>query len=143
MTLRRVTLGEWLAGIAGIALLAATFLPWYGPHLPPGPFAVCLGGSCNQSAWHSLSVILAFIVITAVLGIALLIATINERSPAVPAAAAVWAIAFSVLTVLLVAYRLINPPGDAGVRWGGVVGLACVVGVAAGAWLALRRDVRP
>jgi uncharacterized protein YhhL (DUF1145 family) len=149
MTLRRVTAGEWLAGFAGVALLVATFLPWYAvapaaaKHFKSGWTAYAAMPAPTESAWHSLSVVLAFVLVTALLGIALLVVTINERSPAIPTAAAVWTIVFGALTALLVAYRLIDPPGDDHVRWGAWLGLACAAAVPAGAWLALRRDVRP
>lgn len=146
MTLHRVTVGEWLAGIAGVALLVVTFVPWYavvdGRHVNTTHSHV-LRVYASQSAWHALSVILAFVLVSAALGIALLATTLNERSPAIPTAVAVWGLVFSAVTALLVAYRLLDPPGDASVRWGAVAGLVCAVAVAAGAWLALRRDVRP
>ena len=31
MDLRRLRVGEWLAAVSGLALLASLFLPWYGP----------------------------------------------------------------------------------------------------------------
>ena len=30
MDLRRLRAGEWIAGVAGLVLLVALFLPWYG-----------------------------------------------------------------------------------------------------------------
>ena len=134
MTASRLRAGDVVAGAAGIALLVVMFLPWYGT---PGG---------DQSAWQAFSAMLVPLVITALLGIALLATTAFERTPALPVAAQVWASAIGALTTLIVLYRIVNQPGDNAavtVRYGAWLGLVCVLAVTVGAWASMRRDVRP
>ena len=126
--MRRLTPGEVLVGAGGLVLLVTLFLPWFD----------------DDSAFDALSVILALLLLTALLGIALLAATIVQRSQAHPVAAEVFATAIAVPTTLLVLYRIVNPPGsDADVRVGALLGLLAVLAVAVGAIIAMRREERP
>jgi hypothetical protein len=147
VTLRRLTGGEVLAGIGGAGLLVAMFLPWY-------EFATPLSTGRNgftayaplpaQSAWSSFSVLLAFLLLTALLGTVLFVTTANERTPALPVVTEVWALAVATITTILVAIRLLSPPGEhLSLRYGAWLGLACTLAVAVGAWWSLKRDVRP
>jgi len=134
MTATKIRAGDVVAGVGGVALLVVMFLPWYG------------GVDGDQTAWQAFSVVLVFLVVTALLGFALLVTTVFERTPALPVAAQVWGSAIGALTTLIVLYRIANQPGDNAavtVRYGAWVGLACVLAVTAGAWASMRRDVRP
>lgn len=123
MTLRKLTPGEIVAGLAGAVLLADLFGPWFG----------------NDSGWSSLAVLLVLLLISAGLGIVLLLTTAFQRSQAYPVAAEVFAFAFGAVTTLVVAVELAlrDHPG-----WAAWVGLVAVLCVAIGAWLALRADTR-
>jgi hypothetical protein len=124
MTLRKLTVGEVLAGLAGGALLGLLFGPWFG----------------DRTGWSSLTVVLVLILISALLGIALLVTTAFQRSQAYPVAAEVFGFAFAAVTtiVLLVELLLRSSPGWA--AWVGLIAVACV---AAGSWAAMRAHVRP
>jgi hypothetical protein len=124
MTLRKLTVGEILAGLAGALLVVDLFAPWFG----------------GDSAWHSLTVLLAFLLITAALGLTLLITTAFQRSQAIPVAAEVFAFAFAAVTAvfLLIELALRDRPD-----WGAWLGLVAVVAVAVGAWASLRVAERP
>lgn len=124
MTLRKLTVGEIVAGLAGALLVAALFAPWFG----------------GDSAFSAFTVVLVLLVIVALLGIVLLLTTAFQRSQAYPVAAEVFAFAFSAVTlvVLLLELLLRDEPG-----WGAWVGLAAVLGVAAGSWAAMKAHVRP
>ena len=123
MTLRKLTLGEVLAGLAGAALVATLFGPWFG----------------GDSAFGAFTVVLVLLVVTALLGIALLLTTAVQRSQAYPVAAEVFGFAFAVVTtlVLLVELVLRSDPG-----WAAWAGLAALIGVAAGTWAAMRAHTR-
>lgn len=124
MTLRKLTAGEIVAGLAGALLIADLFAPWFG----------------GESGWGSFTVVLAPLLISAVLGIALLVTTALQRSQAYPVAAEVFAFAFAGLTTLILVVELIvrSEPD-----WGAWLGLLAVLGVGAGSWVALRAAVRP
>lgn len=123
MTLRKLTVGELLAGLAGALLIADLFAPWFD----------------GDNAWHALTVLLALLLISALLGLTLLITTAFQRSQAIPVAAEVFAFAFASVTsvFLLLEVVLRNDPG-----WGAWVGLAAVVAVTTGAWVSMRAAVR-
>jgi hypothetical protein len=124
MTLRKLTVGEVLSGLAGALAIALLFGPWFG----------------DDSGWTSMTVLLVLIVITALLGVALLVSTAYQLSQAYPVAAEVFAVTIGVVTAIFLLVELVvrNEPG-----WAAWAGLAAILGVVAGAWLALRADRRP
>jgi uncharacterized membrane protein len=145
--LRRLRAQEWLVGVCGVALLAATFLDWYGV------------GSVKRDAWESfgaLDVLLSLVGLTA---IALGVVTAAHRAQAVPTAiASLLAILGIVVTAWLV-YRVASPPDvarsvPAGPRPTGYIpstereagpwiGLAACVGILAGTLMSVRDDRFP
>jgi hypothetical protein len=124
MTLRKLTVGEIVAGLAGAALVADLFGPWFD----------------DASGWSSLTVLLALLLISAGLGIVLLATTAFQHSQAYPVAAEVFGFAFAALTTLVLAIELAvrSRPG-----WAAWVGLVAVLGVAVGSWAAMRAHTRP
>jgi len=124
MTLRKLTIGEVIAGLAGAVLFGVLFGPWFG----------------GSTGWSSLTVVLALVLISAGLGVILLLATAFQRSQAYPVAAEVFGFAFAAVTtvVLLIEILVRSSPGWA--AWLGLVAVACV---AAGCWAAMRAHVRP
>jgi hypothetical protein len=123
VTLRKLTPGEVLAGLAGAVLVADLFGPWFG----------------GDSGWSSLAVLLVLLLITGGLGIVLLLTTAFQRSQAYPVAAEVFGFAFAALTALVLAIELAlrDRPG-----WSAWVGLLAVLCVAAGSWAAMRAHTR-
>jgi hypothetical protein len=124
MTLRKLTVGEVIAGLAGAVLFALLFGPWFG----------------GNTGWSSLTVVLVLVLISAALGVILLIATAFQRSQAYPVAAEVFGFAFAAVTtvILLIELLLRSSPG-----WAAWLGLVAVAGVALGSWVAMRAHVRP
>ena len=123
MTLRKLTLGEVVAGVGGAVLMAALFGPWFD----------------DASGWRSLTVVLALVLISGLLGVTLLLTTAFQRSQAYPVAAEVFGFAFAAVTSVILAIELIlrSRPG-----WAAWVGLVALLSVAAGSWAAMRAHVR-
>jgi len=124
MDLRRLRLGEKLAGGGGIALLVLAFLPWYARSEP-------------QSAWEAFAVIDLLLALTALMGVAVAILAVTRRAPALPVAVSVLLTALAAVVSLLLAYRLLNQPGPnelVDVRPAAYLGLACLLVLAAGGW---------
>ena len=147
MTLNKVRIGDVLAGVGGLALLVVMFFPWYqflegvyvGSRTVPA-------NDTSQSAWQAFSVTEVLLVLIALLGIAQLVATLFQRTPAYAVAATVFTALFGVIVSLVALVRLINPPGPnfaADRLWGGWVGTLLVLAVTAGACWSLRDADRP
>ena len=133
--MRRVRIGEIVAGVAGAVLLLSLFLEWY----------TVRGRAEGLTAWSAFSFVDLLVCLVALLGIALAVSQVVGRGPALPVAIGVITATLGLAATLLVLYRILNQPGpnDAiGVGAGAWVGLAACLGVFLGAWLSLS-DERP
>jgi hypothetical protein len=129
MDLRRLRTGEWIAGISGLVLLVALFLPWYGDD----------GGS--RTGWESLGVLDVVLALVALSALAIPIVTAFHRVPAVPLAHQALTTLVGALAGLLVLIRVLNMPDWAASReWGLWVALAATLGIVVGCALAVRDE---
>jgi hypothetical protein len=128
---RRARPAELFAFAAGVLLAVSLFLPWFE------------FGFRQEDAWTALTVTDIPAALAAIGGIALLPATLRQRSPAVPLAIAVWTSAIALVALALVAARAAAPPAGADERcfglWLGLVGTLAVLAAAVGSL----RDERP
>jgi hypothetical protein len=126
----RLRSGEIVAGVGAVALLVALFLGWFATP-----------GSGRASGWGSLGwLALVPLVVAIAHGLALVVATLAERTPAVPLAIAVLAVPWGLLAVLAILVRLIAQPGEDAlmdVRWPAYLGLAGALAIVLGAWRAI------
>ena len=74
MDLRRLRAGEWLAGLSGLVLLVALFLPWYSDDAGP------------RTGWESLGALDVVLAVVALSALAIPLVTALQRVPAVPLA---------------------------------------------------------
>jgi amino acid transporter len=98
---RRLRAAEGLVAIAAAALAVSLFLPWF-------EFA---GG--QEDAWQALTVTEIPAALAALVAFALVLATLTQRSPAIPLALAVWTATLSGLASVVIAVRAIAPPDGA------------------------------
>jgi hypothetical protein len=120
MDLRRVRVWEWLTALAGLALLATLFVPWYG------------GGGSTRNAWESFTVVDVVLALTALLAMSLPVVAATQRTAAVPQAVTALVLLIAYPALALAAIRLLNVPGDglgreAGVWLGVAAALAVIV----------------
>jgi len=129
MKLSRLRLGE-LAVLLGCAcVVAALTLRWY--ETPEG----------NLSAWATFGPAVVLLMLAALAGLALVAATLTERSTALPVAAAVWSTLFGALGVIAAAVRLLERPHDASALCAGAwLAFAGVLLIAAGSWQSMRDE---
>ena len=129
MRLTRLRLGELgvLLGVVGIVV--ALTLPWYEN----------AGG--KLSAWATFGFAVILLILAALVGLVLVIATVTERSTALPVAAAVWSTLFGTLAVLAAIVRLLERPDHAfSLCAGAWVALAGAVLIAVGSWQSIRDE---
>jgi hypothetical protein len=148
--LRRARIGEWLTGAFAVALLVATFLPWYAC----GRAAAGADGACGPdltatgwSAFGGTDVVLALAALVGLLALAL---TVAQRTPALPlAVTSVEVVVAGVAAVLAVLALLLAPEsvgegGAAGARLiGAWLGAGAAVGLLASALAAIRDERVP
>lgn len=129
--LRRIRPAEALALPAGVLLAVSLFTPWFG------------SAAGRQDAWNTVAVPAAFAALAALAALGLLLATVTQRSAALPLVFAVAATLLGAVALVLVAISAADLPGGATQRCYGLwLGLAGCVGVLAAAWLSMR-DERP
>jgi hypothetical protein len=121
MRLSRIGGGEVLAGVSGLALLIALFLPWFA----------------DADAWEAFAVTDFLLAIAAAAGIALpVIATTNSKTDAPITAAALTVLGGAIATILVL-YRILDPVGDGSRRIGLYLGAIASIGVMVGSWRAM------
>lgn len=127
MDVRRLRAGEWIAGVAGLVLLASLFLSWYD----------------GQSGWESLGILDVILLLVALDAIAIPFITAAYRVPALPLAHQSLTTLVASVAFLLVVGRVLNIPDWASTREGGLwLGLLATLGVVAGALIAIRDERR-
>jgi hypothetical protein len=134
---------EPIAGLGGVLLLVALFLPWYGVQLPPARGNLVPLGPEDLSGWQALGVIDVVLALLALLAIAVPVVSIATSGPAKSVGTAVLASAFGWLGVLLVLIRLVFRPDDLDLRSGIWLALAGAVLAWVGSWLSLRDESTP
>ena len=126
MDFRRLRNGDWIALIAGLALIGSLFLPWYG------------AGGETATGWEALSAFDVALTICALFGIAQWFFTAQQPTPAVPLAVAGMGTWASVVATILVLIRLVDVPADGlGIEYGALVALLAAIGLFVGAWRSL------
>ena len=128
MSLRRLRAGEWLAGVAGSALIVALFLPWY--EAPQ-----------SLTGFEALTVIDILLTLVALLALALPVLQATQDAPNKPVGDAVLTVVLGGLSVLLVLFRLIDSPIDgATTAVGPWVALVATIALTVGAWRSLAAE---
>lgn len=165
--LSRLTLGEWLLGLASVALVVDVFaLTWFrvdggwfsfpprSPlgHSPRGHSPLGHGPAIlhlpQANGWQSLDVLAPVTLVVAALGLIVWWLTATQRAPALPASLTAVLLGLSLILIVWLLVRVFvdvpgigAPPGVHVARAAGsytAVGLA--LGLFAGAYLSLRRE---
>jgi len=127
--LSRLRLGE-LAALLGAACVGASLaLFWY--QTPEG----------NLSAWATFGPAVALLMLAALVALALVAATLTERSTALPVAAAVWGTLFGLIALVATLVRLLERPHHATALCGGPwLAFAGALLILAGSWQSMRDE---
>jgi hypothetical protein len=114
----KLSLGEQIAAVSGIALLIILFLPWYGVEVSGSVGNVSLSNSASASAWEAFGFVDILLFVIALLAIGIPVARMTDSLPEdIPAATIV--LAAGGLAVLLVLWRIIDLPTPDSVSFGG------------------------
>lgn len=154
MDLSRLSTGEKVSGISGIALLLIMLLfSWFGYEV--AGFGVEEGG---VNAFEAFSIIDIILLITAIVAIALPLMSATQATVDIPVALSAVVVLLGAISVVLILFRIISPPEfdlpaavdigfgevDQGVettrKLGVFLGLLAAIGVTIGGWLAMREE---
>jgi hypothetical protein len=142
----RLRVGEWVAVIGAVGLLATLSLNWFSLDHPPGVHYI---GSPHTTGWASLGWLLVVLLVTVALGgLGITYMTLARTSPAWPVGASVLTVAMGGLTFLILLVCVITQPGLGGslpnrfvlVEAPAYLGLLFTAWIPLGAWLALRDE---
>jgi uncharacterized membrane protein YfcA len=114
--------GEALTGLAGALLFVSLFLSWYD----------------GLSGWEAFGVIDVLLAAAGLGGILLALLSALHSKTDVPISGAALTVVVGVIATLLVLYRLLDPVDDLDRDLGLFLGLISALGLAAGAWAAIR-----
>jgi hypothetical protein len=108
----RLSTGEKIAGASAVLLFIFMFFDWFSVEVSGGSGIFTASASGSGSAWDALDNIPIFLVIVIVvtLGTAAIRLTETDFEPAVPLGAVVAVL--GAISVLLILYRIIDPPGS-------------------------------
>jgi uncharacterized membrane protein len=103
-------------------------LPWYS------------AGGQDATAWQAFSVVDLIMAAAALAGLSVGIVVLGRISVSYPIAGSAVTAGFGALALVLIAYRLINPPGsgDVDLEVGAWLGLIAAAGVTVGGYLGMQ-----
>ena len=130
----RVKLGELVGAAGGLGLLVAEFLPWYSSE------------GANATAWQAFSVIDLIMAAAGIVALSVGVVVLRRISVSYPAAGSSVAAGLGAIALLLIVYRLIEPPGggDEIDREVGIwLGLVAAAGITLGGWLGMQERPWP
>ncbi len=146
MDTSKISFGEMIAGVSGVALFIFMLLPWYGASASVGGFSA----SANASAWQAFSFIDILLFLILVLAIALVVARATGNVPDLPQPPGLIVAAAGAFAVVLILFRILVVP-DGGVDVEGVdfsrkiglfLGLIAAAGITFGGWTAMNERAR-
>lgn len=148
MDANRLRTGELIAGVAGVVLLVVMFLSWFGvgdidtgvPGLDVEGIAEASGLDTTANAWQAFGFIDIVLFVTVLVAVGLAVATAMARSVSLPVAASALTAGLGILSTLLVLYRVIDPPEDAGREFGLFLGLIAAAAIAYGGWRSMQEE---
>ena len=129
MKLRRLRAGELIALAGSVCIFVSLALPCY--ESPSG----------SLSAWATFDVAVVVLIVAAALGVALALATVTERSSAIPVATVVWTTIAGLAALVAALVRVLERPAHAtGAAAGTWLALAGAVALLVGSWQAMRDE---
>lgn len=142
----RLSTGEKIAGGSAVLLFIFMFFDWFKVEVSGGEglFSLSVGGS----AWEAFSYIDLFLLLTIIVAVAVAVIRLSDALVEPPVSLNAVAAVLGGISVLLILYRIIDPPGDTGglsgvsidPALGAFLGLIAAVGIAYGGYRAMQEE---
>lgn len=138
----RLSQGQVIAAVGGIALLVAMFLPWIGisgPSLPAGlPGGVDTSSSENIWKGSSLDI---YLLITGVVALLPALLALTDSASEFSFLSAATLLLGTVAVILVIAFLTVDFPDGADRKIGAYVGLGAAIVIAVGGFRAMQEEV--
>lgn len=146
--MEKLSTGEKVSAVAAVLLFVFMFFDWFGVKIEG---VAGFGGAVpgGGSAWDALDVIPIFLMAAIVVAIGVAVIRLTDADLEPPVSLNAIVAVLGALAVLLILYRIVNPPGGGG--FGGVdvdttlkigifLGLIAAAGIAYGGFSAMREE---
>jgi hypothetical protein len=145
----KLSTGEKISAVSAILLFVFMFFDWFGVKVSgvPGFSGSVEGG--GGSAWDALDVIPVFLLLAIVVALAVAVIRLTDADVEPPISMNAVVAGLGGLAVLLILYRIIDPPGgdsvagvsvDITLKLGIFLGLLAAAGIAYGGYSAMREE---
>jgi len=128
VSLRRLRSGELIVLLGAACLVVSFTRRWYS------------GPRGDLTAWSTFGVAVVLLLVATVLALALALANLTERSPALPVALAIWSILFGFVASVAAVVRLFDRPASTSLCAGAWPALVGALLVLVGSWLSIRDE---
>ena len=140
----RLSQGQMIAAVGGIALLVAMFLPWVGvsgASIPSGvPVPSGVAGSTSENIWKG-STLDIYLLITAVAAILPALMAVSGSAEEFSFVSAATLLLGAVAVILVAAFLTVDFPDGADRKIGAFIGLGATVVIAVGGFRAMQDEV--
>jgi hypothetical protein len=139
----RLSQGQVIAALGGIALLVAMWLPWIGISGPSLPSGVVPGGvdtSTSEDIWKGSSLDI-YLLITGVVAILPALMALTDSAEEFSFVSAATLLLGTVAVILVVAFLTVDFPDGADRKIGAFIGLGGAVVIAIGGFRAMQEEV--
>jgi hypothetical protein len=144
MDVNKLTQGEKIAGVSAILLFIFMFFDWFSYSISGGSFGISAGGN----AWDTLDFIPIVLLVTIIATIANAAIEASESEIETPVHGATAVTVLGAISVLLILFRIIDPPGssvggvsvDVSIEFGIIVSFFAAAGIAYGGYRAMQEE---
>jgi hypothetical protein len=138
----RLSQGQMIAAVGGIALLVATFLPWIGVSGPslPGELPGGVDTSTSDNIWKGSSLDI-YLLITGVVALLPALLAVTDSAEEFSFISAATLLLGVVAVILVIAFLTVDFPDGADREVGAFVGLGGAIVIAVGGFRAMQEEV--
>jgi hypothetical protein len=138
----RLSQGQMIAAVGGIALLVAMFLPWVGVSGPSLPSGVVPGGvdtSTSEDIWKGSSIDI-YLLITGIVALLPALMALTDSAEEFSFVSAATLLLGLVAVILVAAFLTVDFPDGADREIGAFIGLGAAVVIAIGGFRAMQEE---